>query len=476
MEHASKELDLEAKRFEDRQTKDCARQAEQVERDCKRQYEQHQQWNQGQEWNQEQDWEKQEWNDQGNYPPYEGDQGQYNQPYQGGEPDDYYPPQEPTNGSYDESQSQEDGSSDGENEQPSDEQSGDSSDTSSGGDEGESGDGSGGDSPITGAVTNYPGFGDDSFDGGFPSGPGPQGYNSGPQGPPGFGPGGFPGGPGFGPGGPGFGGPGGPNNGVDAWEFCDEETGTFKVDSFTKACINNGNENFDLDNMKERVSTMCDVQAGFMLEEFENICYQMEEGLNECKDNAARILSFAEKQLDRCQQQTTTENIRVHVQKKVNEVCIIDRLKQKRIQNVKLRDLKAIEALEGLENINFGDDETEYAVKGIVTGKVVAAAEASVETQERHEKDRGDFLGYGLPAFFGLKSEDAKTKAATLREQAAELRASAQLLRESASNADDETSEAIHSQADKLEEDADSNEEEAEEIVSSGGFLGGSAE
>ncbi len=480
VEQATKEMGREKERQSKRMKQDCEQQVKRTEQDCSRDYQNQQQWKEG--YNEkgppnDQYNKDNQYNNYENYPSQPPKDGQYQQP-----------PQPPSEGYGGAPPSEGDGSG------------GDPG--SGGGDEG---------SPGTGAVTGENIFGD-PFGGGT-QGP-PQGYDQpynqsgqppfgGPEGssPPGYpgqgGPtngfGGFPGEQGFGPGGPGgygggpgpgfgpggggpFGGPGGgfgggPNQGIDSWEYCNQETGTFDSSGFLSACTTQSESQFD--DRAEEVSTMCEVQAGFMVEELDEICYQMEEGLNECKKNADRMLSFAKKQLARCEQQTSEAEMTKAVEKKVNQVCGIDRLKEKRKNNVALRQSQSIEAIEELTNIDFGDAETADAVKGIVTEKVVAAAEISTETEERDNRDKRDLI-FGISSFLGLRTQEAKEKATQFRTQGDELRKAVDLLNESREGISDEnTRQRLDEQIGKLEEDATTHEQAAEKILKSGGFLGG---
>lgn len=425
MERFDEQIEMEKLNLEKRMSSDCKRRVEMEGQNCSRQYEQEQQWK-----------EMDQYRNEGEYNPPKYDQGNYDQG--DGSSDGYY----------------DDGSGDG----TYDDGSGDGTydDGSSGGDSG--GDGSG--DSITGNVTGYPGF-EYPVDQGQPSsGQGDYGMPSPSMNVP------FQG-PMIGPG-------GGPKQGFIDWmDYCKE--GQFDEEGFSSACLDSYEDDDSFAQAEEQMEKICDVQSRFQKKEFERICDDMEDGLSDCQKRADKMKSWASKQLSRCNEQTTPDKIKEHITSKVEQVCKLERVKDKRKKAFELSEAKELEAIEKLAELgNYLDPSTSDAVIGTGTDTLITAAEVTQQTEEQDNKEKKDFV-YGIGKFFGFQKQNESGKAGRFLEQSNEIRKTANLLREaSESMQDDRAKEDMEEQADELDSRADELEKKGSEINSSaGGIFGG---
>lgn len=458
-ERAQEQLGKEKERFEKQMSNQCNNRIDDAQRICEREVKneaQRKEWEKKQR-EQNQQWNQQDW--QNNYP---------QRPY--------YPPE---------------GGSGGGGEPPPD--------------------GGSGGSPGTGGVTiyqtydpNYPsgGFPGVSQPGQYPSGPqpypgqqqypppgfgpgpyeGPQPYPSGPSGfgggrpeQYGGGPGGFPGGPGgfgggFG-GGPGFGGGGH----LEPMDYCDRETGSFDSTKYKSDCQSQQSEFNPFEDIEEKVSTMCELQAQFQLDQFEQICEQMEEGQNQCSEHAERTLKFARRQWSQCQSQTTGEKIREHITEHVERVCRLEVVKDK-LSKARKQAIE-VDAIDDISRLSdYLEDAEGVAIVGTATDELVTAAEKAQAADQFEEEKKNDFF-YGIGKVLGFNKGQEVQNIAKWRHAAHKLDRTARLLREAGKGTQDRQAQAeIEKQAQELEERAEELEKKVDETAqSAGGILGGAA-
>ena len=122
-------------------------------------------------------------------------------------------------------------------------------------------------------------------------------------------------------------------------DYCDN--GSFDESGFVSACVENESGHSPVAQMEKQAGTMCKIQSKTMLRDLEEVCDEIEEGKNNCADNAARAEQFAERQFNRCKNQIS--NIAAQVEEIVKPICIIERVSYKRTKSLQLAEAKESE-------------------------------------------------------------------------------------------------------------------------------------
>ncbi|MEK6902613.1 MAG: hypothetical protein AABX02_03435, partial [archaeon] len=269
---------------------------------------------------------------------------------------------------------------------------------------------------------------------------------------------------GSGPGG--FGG----GDGIDFMNYCDE--GSFDESGFIDTCVENESEHNPAEQMEKQAEIRCKIESKTMMGDLEEVCEEMEEGKNNCADNAARAERFAERQFNQCKNQIS--NIAAQVEEIVKPICIIERVREKRTKSFQLAEAKELEAIDKIAELSeYFTDETGDAVTGTVIDNLGNVAEVTQATEERDKKDNDD-LFYRIGKMFGLNAQNEKEKANRFREQAFELRNSTRLLEKAGNGIQDERAYAdLKEQITELESRATGLEDDAHTIEITGRGLFG---
>ncbi|MDP2717756.1 MAG: hypothetical protein Q8P02_03355, partial [Candidatus Micrarchaeota archaeon] len=190
-------------------------------------------------------------------------------------------------------------------------------------------------------------------------------------------------------------------------------------DAFIAQCKSENQQRMQKEQSGVNLDRICELQSKRDIRNLERYCLDIGRGKEQCLKETERGCEFGKKQLARCQELTSPDNVRAAIEKAVARGC-----RERGPGGAGLRDLRNSLPSEFRGLIDFESDN-------------VAEAQETVRNV-----DQKDF-GYALTALLGLQAEQEKKDAEALQQQTERLSSTIDRLKQLAEQVDDASARAV---------------------------------
>ncbi|MBI5229370.1 hypothetical protein HY991_04620 [Candidatus Micrarchaeota archaeon] len=195
--------------------------------------------------------------------------------------------------------------------------------------------------------------------------------------------------------------------GLSLTDSCDQT-------KFTAKCVEESKKQFKEGMSGRNMDRICELEVKLNIKHFERFCKEKDKAYDMCVKRTGEGCSFIEKQLSKCKEKTTPNEIKAAIRKKARYFCMFSSYSKKKEER-KDADPEIFRVASKLYSENTELDEDYRPWVDYESSNLV---EVSTDVKEA-TKDKG--VGYKIQHVLGLAAEQERKNAAQLEEQTQKL-------------------------------------------------------